>query len=221
MSKGNIFLEIISAAKLVPCDGSSADPFVQVTAINGLVFVDTVPFVPYRSATKLPTTTVPIPKSLSPTWNASFDLKVTVEQGSILLTVFNFNTFTSNVEMASVEIPFATIVQNKQQNPLPFPLKDKKGSPAGEITLKFGYLSAATADIDPLEEIGLYEKGTYQFKTFTSSAAMNQMADVRVVNIACRDWLNKVRLYIRLIKIEQENTHSGAALTCWFQVLEG
>ena len=219
MSKGNIFLEIVSASNLIACDGSSADPFVQVTAVKGLVMTDTVPFVKMRSITGVPSTTFPVNKSLSPTWNATFDFKVSVEAGSLLLTVWDHNVIQSNEEMASVEIPFETIVRNKQQNPLPFPLKNKKGAAAGEITLKFGYLSAATADIDPLEEVSVMEKGTYQFKTFTSSAASSQAADVRAANIACRDWLNKVRSLIHLIKIEQENTGAGAGITCWYQVL--
>jgi Ca2+-dependent lipid-binding protein len=222
MSKtlGNLLIEVASAVGLPGIDNGSIDPYVVIVPEGGLRFA-----VPEYAPAGWPRTHTHV-SNRNPVWNQSFDLVVTdlgqETAAGVTFKVFDSNSFSSDKEVALVTIPFSTIRSNRQQNLLPFKLSPSPKmtvTEAGELTLKVSFLPVARADLDPREELATFEKGSYQFKTFTSNAAKSQAQDVRAVNITTRDWLNSVRGLIELIKMEQENTDLGTGLTVWFRVL--
>jgi Ca2+-dependent lipid-binding protein len=207
---GKILLEIVSASDLLPVDGGSADPYVKLTGANGLVIA--APFEKFKTAI--------ICRNVNPQFQQSFELPVGSLTGTLIFSVIDHNEFTRNKPIGSVNVELASIISGSFNGQRELQLVTEAGGRAGTLLIRAQWHPAERNDVDPMEEVATFERGTYQFKTFTSAAARNIRDDINAANRACRDWLNAVRHRIDLIKVDNESDPGTAYVTAWFRVRE-
>lgn len=215
MVVGRFLVEVADANDLK----KEIDAFVEVTGINGLVFVKPPLHARFGYSTNILT-------SINPKWNASIEIDVENEgstpSASLMFKLWDYEVIGSN-KLAGETTLSVLNVKNASTNQefvvLPLALN---GTPTGaSLRVKVTFLAAqkAGSGLSPLEEIATYERGSYQFKTFSSAAAKRQSDDVLAANTAARNWLNVVRRAIAIIKIENETLTDGAFVTVWYTVV--
>ena len=214
---GKLLVEVISAQGLPAVDGSSSDPFVRVLGADGLELCATGAFGCQGDPMDWQCNrTEPKEKNLNPTWNYQTELQVATKEGNVLFLIKDYNVLTKNKYMCEAKVTMRAVLDGKLSaiTELPCHSAEKGGAPAGKLHVKVVFVETAeqtTGQADPVEAVLLEEPGSYNFRTFTSSAATNVFLDIKAANEACRAWLNKVRDHIELIKIDNETLSIPAA----------
>jgi hypothetical protein len=204
---GNILLDIISASGLTPVDGKSADPFVKIKPLDGLVL----------AGNQDAYFTTAIQKNVNPQWNASLEVPIGSSTGSLQFRVMDHNDFTPDALIGLVSLSVASVISGEFKVQRELPLLSEKGAKAGTLLIRAAWSPAQSSDVPPLEEIAAYEPGSYQFKTFSSAAARSIRDDINAANRQCRDWLNTVRHCIDLVKLDNDADAQTAYVTVWYK----
>lgn len=128
-ARGVLTVTLASASGLTASDAwGTSDPYAMVR-VGGCG---------HRSAT--------VARSLTPTWDETFDLYVGPDVGALTVDLFDADLMSADDALGSAVLPLADVVAGNVSGEVTLPLKTGDGADAGTLTLSLSYAPLTDAD---------------------------------------------------------------------------